>query len=138
MTSEKKAAPDVCGIEDGDEQEIFFVYHSIRNPDAKQAFPIYSTLPAGEENAVPTEELMLRTGYQSARALQSAIRKERAAGCLILSRGKGGYFRPKRGAEGKAEIRRYIATLEHRAKSTLATLKTAKTVLAVMDGQLSI
>ena len=90
-------------------------------------------LPYGEQNAIPTRELVKLTGYRDARSLQAQIERERAAGALIASKCTegGGYFIPR----SRAEIARYEATLRRRALSTLRTLRAARRALKVIDGQ---
>ena len=95
---------------------------------------IAALLPRGEENALPTLELMALAGYASVRQLQKQIEAERAAGALILSASAGGYFLPK----NRAEILRYERTLHSRAVNTLRTLQSARRALARIDGQMRV
>ena len=95
---------------------------------------IAALLPRGEENALPTLELMALAGYASVRQLQKQIEAERAAGALILSASTGGYFLPK----NRAEILRYERTLHSRAVNTLRTLQSARRALARIDGQMRV
>lgn len=99
---------------------------------------IFDLLPRGEANAIDTKTLVALTGCKSARDLQNRIAAEREQGKLILSscRHGGGYFVPSQGAEGKAEIAAFVATLRARALNTLKILKAAKEALAEIAGQL--
>ncbi len=92
---------------------------------------IAALLPVGEKNAIPTTELVKLSGLRSVRELQKQIESERHSGALILSSSTGGYFLP----ENRAEISRYVATLQRRAISTLRTLKTARQALKVLPNQ---
>ena len=109
---------------------------STGNPNVQSIFDI---LPRGEANAIDTKTLVALTGCKSARDLQNRIAAEREQGKLILSscRHGGGYFVPSEGAEGKAEIAAFIATLRSRALNTLRVLRAAKEALAEIAGQLN-
>ena len=98
---------------------------------------IHELLKHGQANAIPTAELVKLSGCRSARDLQEVIAREREAGHLILSscRRGGGYYLPAPGAEGKAEIEAFIATLRSRALNTLRILRDAKRALAELEDQ---
>lgn len=98
---------------------------------------IEGLLPRGENNAIPTAQLVALTGYRSARELQRQIEAERQRGALILSRSGngGGYFLPSEGEKGKREIALYVQTLRARAVNTLRTIRSAKAALREVDGQ---
>lgn len=93
---------------------------------------IFDLLPQGERNSIPSKELAELVVAPSVRELQNRIAAEREQGKLILStcRNGGGYFRPSPGAEGRAEIERYISTLKARALNTLKILWAAKAAVA--------
>lgn len=97
----------------------------------KQDFFIASMLPRGSENAITTTELLRRTGYACKRQLTKAIQAERKAGALIASRtdGQGGYFQPS----SRAELEDYVRSMDHRARSIMFTIKTARKALREMD-----
>lgn len=101
---------------------------------------IESLLLQGEENALPSGELVRLTGFRSVRELQNEIAREREAGALILStcRNGGGYFLPSDGDAGKREIAAFVATLKARALNTLRALKAAREALESLDGQVGI
>ena len=99
--------------------------------------PIEKTIPRGAANAISTADLVELAGCKTKRQLQNMIAAERARGALILSSTSGGYFLPAPGQEGREELRRFVATLQSRAVSTLRTLQEARIALAVLDGQLS-
>lgn len=90
---------------------------------------IFDVLPQGETNAICSKALAELVGASSVRDLQNRIAAERDQGKLILSSCRGGYFSPSPGADGQAEIRRYISTLTARALNTLRALKAAKASL---------
>lgn len=108
--------------------------NSSTNPNKAQA--IYDLLPVGEEHAIPSRQLAELAGAASVRDLQSRIALERERGALILSRSKGGYFRPSNGAAGVQEIKRYIRTLRSRAVNTFRAFRGAKAAIAA-DSELS-
>lgn len=93
---------------------------------------IFDLLPVGESNSISSKQLANIVGASSVRDLQNRIAAEREQGALILStcRNCGGYFRPSPGEAGKAEIKRYIATLRARALNTLHILRAAKAAIA--------
>jgi len=101
---------------------------------------IYELLLQGEENAIPTAQLVQMTGLRTARDLQLQNAREREDGKLILSTAKkgGGYFLPSDGEQGMTEIAAFVATLHSRALNTLRALKAAKAALRDLDGQISI
>lgn len=105
----------------------------------KQGF-VEALLLQGEENALPSGELVRLTGFKSIRELQNEIAREREAGSLILStcRGGGGYFLPAPGEAGQREISAFVATLRARALNTLRVLKAAREALDGLDGQVSL
>ena len=94
-------------------------------------------LKYGEENSITTEELLLLTGFHSARELRAQVRRERENGQLILStvRGNGGYFLPAAGEQGFREIEAFISTVRSRAVHSLAILSAARRALRNLEGQ---
>ena len=101
---------------------------------------IYELLKRGEENAMTTADLLRLTGLRNARELRAQIAREREEGFLILSscRGRGGYYLPAEGAEGRREIEAFCATLRSRAVNTFRALRNARRALGVLEGQLSL
>lgn len=99
---------------------------------------IFALLPTGEDNAISSKMLARMVGATSVRELQHRVAAERESGALILSTCKGGYFKPQDGAEGQAEISRFVATLRNRALNTLRALKAAKVALAQAEGQITL
>lgn len=97
-------------------------------------FPIMESLPFGKENAISSEELASMHRLPSTRRLQAEIAKERKKGAIILSTSTGGYYKPS----DRQEVQEFVATLEKRAKNTLAVLKSAKRYLKQCEGQMSI
>ena len=82
-------------------------------------------LPIGKENAIATEELAKRLGFESARALQVDIAKSRNAGQVILSSTTGGYYLP----QNDAEIEEFVEVLRARAINTFRAIQSAKQFL---------
>lgn len=91
----------------------------------------------GRQNAVTTGELLRLTGLRSVRQLQDEIARERETGAVILStcHGRGGYFLPAEGEEGRVEIAAYLRTLRARALNTLRGMRSALRALEVLEGQ---
>ena len=85
----------------------------------------------GKENAISTRDLLLISGLKSSRAMQNAIKRERANGALILSTSKngGGYYLPSDGEKGRMELLEFEGTLKARALNTLKTLKNVQRAL---------
>lgn len=87
-------------------------------------FMVQEVLAAGAENAITAQELCDRLGFDSVRELQKEIARERAAGAVILSSSDapGGYYTPS----SSQEVKRFIKTLENRAKNTFLALRSAR------------
>lgn len=90
-------------------------------------FVVQEVLQSGKDNAISSEALADRLGFDSVRSLQKEIERERKAGAVILStcENGGGYFLP----ECNREVKQFIRTLENRASNTLAALESAKTYI---------
>lgn len=86
---------------------------------------IVDLLKVGRRNATDSQTLADLAGCKSVRELQQVIAAERAAGEVILSSTKGGYYLP----ENEQEIREFCRTLEARSRNTLLALKSAKRAL---------
>ena len=141
MQTNEKAPASVCETQVeaiAEKSGTLFSCPNNTTAQGKAQGRIAALLPQGEKNAISTRALMELSGYATARQLQKQIEAERAAGALILSTTKGGYFCPSAGSAGRNEIRRYEATLRRRAISTFRTLKTARRALAKLDGQLEV
>lgn len=78
---------------------------------------VFEMLRKGEANAMTTSDLVRLTGLRNARELRAQIARERAKGFLILSscRGRGGYYLPAEGAEGRLEIEQFCISIRARA-----------------------
>lgn len=144
MRKTQSARPGVAAPEramhDGAGNTSSCTSHFITGRENTQA-RIAEFLPRGEANAIPAQELAELIGAPSVRVLQTMIARESAeTGALILStvRGRGGYFLPADGAEGRREIERFIRTLTARASHTFARLKAARLALRQSAYQLKI
>ena len=93
---------------------------------------IIGLLHTGEENAVTARDLAAITGL-SVRDITLQIARERQAGAVILSSGKG-YFLPS----SEDEILHFIRTMDSRAKQIFLAARSAKAMLAKVPGQLDI
>lgn len=90
-------------------------------------------LPQGEENAISTAHLVAIMGFHSKRSLQKDIEASRAAGQIILSSTRGGYYLPA----NRQEIQRFVRTCEAKAKGTFKALRSAREALRQMEGQIT-
>ena len=88
-------------------------------------------LKRGEENGITARDLCKLLDISDTRKLRLLVAQERSEGIPILSsRRSGGYFLPAAGAVGELEIRRFIKTLEARARHTQDAAKAAREALA--------
>lgn len=92
---------------------------------------IIGLLHNGEENALTARDLATITGH-SVREITAQIARERQAGAVILSSGKG-YFLPS----SEKEILHFVRTMDSRAKQIFLATKSAKSMLAKVPGQLT-
>lgn len=135
MITNEKSRPLVAQ-ETGQAEKIGFGEANFPGSDfstgSNKTQAIFDLLPVGESNAISSKQLANIVGTSSIRDLQNRVASEREQGALILStcRNGGGYFKPSDGAEGRAEIERYIRTLRSRALNTLHILRSAKAAVA--------
>lgn len=92
---------------------------------------VFDLLPEGREAAIPARDLARIVGLSSTRSLQLQIERERAGGAVILSRSDGGYYR----SNDPEELRRFIRTLDARAKNTARAAASARQALDAATGQ---
>lgn len=92
---------------------------------------IFDLLPEGREAAIPSRDLARMAGLPSVRQLQETIARERAGGAVILSRSDGGYYR----SNDPEELRRFIRTLDSRARNTARAAASARQALDAAAGQ---
>ena len=92
---------------------------------------IYDLLPEGRAAAIPSKDLARIVGIPTVRLLQRQIERERAGGAVILSRSDGGYYR----SSDPEELRRFIRTLDARAKNTARAAASARQALDAATGQ---
>ena len=142
--TDKKARPAVGAAEQAIKKEIL-EQTSLSSENCTTIQPrrqgfIESLLLEGEENAIPSNQLVKMGQFKSVRELQAQVAREREAGALILStcRGGAGYFLPSAGEAGKREIAAFVATLRARALNTLRALKTAREALESVEGQVTL
>lgn len=98
--------------------------------------PVSRYLKHGRASAISPQDLVVLTGCGTVRKLQMLIKTERENGTLILSSSSGGYFLPRGGEEGRAEIIQFVSTIRKRALNTLRTMHRARHALEVLEGQL--
>lgn len=92
---------------------------------------IYDLLPEGRAAAIHSKDLARIAGVPTVRLLQRQIERERAGGAVILSRSDGGYYR----SSDPDELRRFIRTLDARAKNTARAAASARQALDAATGQ---
>lgn len=92
---------------------------------------IYDLLPEGRKYAISAKDLARIAGVSSTRLLQRQIERERAGGAVILSRSDGGHYR----SSDPEELRRFIRTLDARAKNTARAAASARQALDAATGQ---
>ena len=90
-------------------------------------------IPFGEANKILAEDLARRFGCKTTRELRQNIESARNDGGVICATDKdgGGYFRPIT----ISELRRHVITVDNRAKSTLRSNSSARTLLQTMESQ---
>lgn len=93
---------------------------------------VYESLRYGKENAILSKVLAQALGFQTVRDLQKQIERERAAGAVILSDSHGGGYYL---TDDPEELRRFIRTLEARARNTLKAAESAQRALDATTGQ---
>lgn len=91
-------------------------------------------LPRGAENAIPTHILVALMGFPSTRELRKDIAKSRAAGQVIASSSKGGYFIPAT----DAELEQFVATMRKKAISTFLAIRSARQLLKENKQQMNL
>lgn len=93
---------------------------------------ISKILPVGRENAISSAALAEIMGCKTVRELQKQVERERLAGAVILSdTHSGGYYL----SDDPAELRRFIRTLNARARNTLRAAESAQMALNAVTGQ---
>ncbi len=93
---------------------------------------VFDSLPYGKENAIPSKALVKALGFQSIRELQKQIKRQRAAGAVILSDPcGGGYYL----SSDPVELRRFTQTLHARARNTINAAESAQRALNTVTEQ---
>lgn len=100
--------------------------------NGKRHTEINGLLNRGEENALTARDLAATTGL-SVRDITLQIARERQAGAVILSSGKG-YFLPS----SEDEILHFVNTMNSRVRNIYLAAQSAKAMLAKVPGQLDI
>lgn len=135
MVKNEEARPTVAAAgQAGGKAASYFQDDFTPSAREKQS-PIFDILPIGRERAISSELLAAVTGCKSVRELQKRIERERLAGAVILSdTHSGGYYR----SNDPAELRRFVRTLNARARNTLRAAESAQIALNTIEGQESI
>lgn len=93
---------------------------------------VSEALGYGRGNAIPSKVLAERLGFRTVRDLQKAVEAERAAGKVILCDSQGGGYFLSRDPE---ELRRFVRTLNARARNTARAAIAAQVALDALEGQ---
>lgn len=93
---------------------------------------ISECLPVGRKNAISSAALAEIMGCKSVRELQKMVERERLAGAVILSDTHGGGYYL---SDDPAELRRFVRTLNARARNTLRAAESAQEALNAIEGQ---
>ena len=135
MMKNEKAHSTVAAAEQADGKATSNFHEDFTPLATEKQSPIFDILPIGRERAISSEALAAVTGCKSVRELQKRIERERLAGAVILSdTHSGGYYR----SDDPAELRRFVRTLNARARNTLRAAESAQMALNTIEGQESI
>lgn len=135
MVQSKEARPTVAAAEQAGGKAASNFQNDFTPLAKEKQSPIFDILPIGRERAISSEALAAVTGCKSVRELQKRIERERLAGAVILSdTHSGGYYR----SNDPAELRRFVRTLNARARNTLRAAESAQIALNTIEGQESI
>lgn len=135
MVKNEKARPTVAAAGQADGKAGSSFHEDFTPLATEKQSPIFDILPIGRERAISSEALAAVTGCKSVRELQKRIERERLAGAVILSDTHGGgYYR----SNDPAELRRFVRTLNARARNTLRAAESAQIALNTIEGQESI
>lgn len=93
---------------------------------------VYASLQYGRKNAIRSATLARLLGFKTVRELQKQVEVERAAGYVILcdSQGAGYYL-----SDDPEELRRFVNTLNARARNTIKAAQSAQQALNELTGQ---
>lgn len=93
---------------------------------------VFDALSYGLENAIRSADLAKLLDFKSVRDLQKQVELERSAGYVILcdSHGAGYYL-----SDDPVELRRFIQTLNARARNTIRASQSAQRALNRITGQ---
>lgn len=136
MVKNEEARPTVAAAGQAQSGKMVSSFQNDFTPLAtEKQSPIFDILPIGRERAISSEALAAVTGCKSVRELQKRIERERLAGAVILSDTHGGgYYR----SNDPTELRRFVRTLNARARNTLRAAESAQIALNTIEGQESI
>lgn len=132
MTKDKKARPVVAATEQANGNAGSSFHEDFTLSAAGNQGRISKFLPTGRENAISSAALAEIMGCKTVRELQKQIERERLAGAVILSdTHSGGYYL----SDDPSELRRFIRTLNARARNTLRAAESAQMALNAVTGQ---
>lgn len=95
---------------------------------------VYNILPYGRDHAISWQNLVNILGFKSKRELQKQIERERNCGFVILTDFTGGgYFK----SADPADLKRFICTMNRKAKNTHRAIISAQRELNRVSGQAS-
>lgn len=93
---------------------------------------VLSLLLEGEENALPAADLAQLAGYGNTRSLRAAVDGLRSKGVPILA-SEAGYYKPRNGPAGVAEIKRFLRRQDGRAASNRRTTRLIRAQLRALE-----
>lgn len=133
MIKNEEARPTAATVGQAQAGKVTNSFRSDFTPTtAEKQSSIFDILPIGRERAISSDALAAVTGCKSVRELQKRIERERLAGAVILSDTHGGgYYR----SNDPAELRRFVRTLNARARNTLRAAESAQIALNTIEGQ---
>lgn len=132
MIQKEKAHSTVAAAEQASGKAASIFHEDCTLSAAGNQGRISKLLPVGRQNAVASADLAEIVGCKSVRELQKMIERERRSGAVILSDTHGGGYYL---SDDPAELRRFVRTLNARAKNTLRAAESAQMALNAVTGQ---
>lgn len=132
MMQKEKAHSTVAAAEQANGNAGSNFQNNFNPSAAENQSRILKLLPVGRQNAIPSPTLAQIMGCKSVRELQKMVERERRAGAVILSDTHGGGYYL---SDDPAELRRFVRTLNARAKNTLRAAESAQMALNAVTGQ---
>lgn len=132
MSDMKKARPVVGATGQADGKAVSNFRENCTISATGNQGRVSKFLPTGRENAISSADLAQIMGCKSVRELQKIVERERLAGAVILSDTHGGGYYL---SDDPSELRRFVRTLNARARNTLRAAESAQMALSAVTGQ---